>query len=319
MRAGFLRLLSLDHFWRNHSSCNKACGNGHYSIPSDRLELSRQRYSGCLQECINQDLHVKCVACRPRKHVNSVAASCGAVRLFIIRVYPGKGPCISFWHLSPRYRLTRLGTPFTLSMQHSSIHTAYRHRSPNLSDSDEADRASSSSSSSHQHNPAASSSSSATTIVNLQQQQQQQRPQRPHLQHKHTASGSFKRIKRKNTPATSPTPPATVDHQQPAAEQTTVKTCFICYGDSNEEDSSALSSGSVLGGSTSAPRKWIHPCKCSLVAHEDCLLHWVQISKPTASRSTPASCPQCNTPYTMHQLDFPQFYRTHRIYLDKKR
>lgn len=205
-------------------------------------------------------------------------------------------------------------------MQHSGIQAQYRHRSPNLSDSDDYDHASTSSSSSHP---------SSSTVVNLSsgaaaagsshhQYQQAQRPQRPRLSHNHTASGSFVRIKRKNTPATSP-PPAALDQQSPrdsqaasasstltgerTLDQIATKTCFICYGDSSEDVQSNSTSTSTPA--SASKRKWIHPCKCSLVAHEDCLLHWVQISKPSASKTAPVSCPQCNTPYTMHQLDFP--------------
>lgn len=217
-------------------------------------------------------------------------------------------------------------------MQHSSVPAPYRHRSPNLSDSDDYDRASTSSSSSHpSSNTVVNLSSGASTSAAAagsshhhyqqqhQQQQQAQRPQRPRLNHNHTASGSFVRIKRKNTPATSP-PPALLDQQQQQAsrdnhsssstgertlDQIASKTCFICYGDSSEDAPSTTTPSTATSRTPSSQRKWIHPCKCSLVAHEDCLLHWVQISKPSASKNTPVSCPQCNTPYTMHQVDFP--------------
>lgn len=218
-------------------------------------------------------------------------------------------------------------------MQHSSVPAPYRHRSPNLSDSDDYDRASTSSSSSHPSlNTVVNLSSGASTSAaagsshhhyqqQQQQQQQAQRPQRPRLNHNHTASGSFVRIKRKNTPATSP-PPALLDQQQQQAsrdnhsssstvtgertlDQIASKTCFICYGDSSEDAPSTTTPSTATSRTPSSQRKWIHPCKCSLVAHEDCLLHWVQISKPSASKNTPVSCPQCNTPYTMHQVDFP--------------
>lgn len=219
-------------------------------------------------------------------------------------------------------------------MQHSGVQPPYRHRSPNLSDSDDGDHASTSSSSGHP---------SASTVVNLSAPayssagsssaagtsfQHQQRAQRPRLNHSHTASGSFVRIKRKNTPASTSPPPVSLDHQQQqqqpspntaafaaiggerTLDQIASKTCFICYGDSSEDAASLPSPTTTAppassSSSKSSERKWIHPCKCSLVAHEDCLLHWVQVSKPAASKNMPVTCPQCNTPYTMHQVDFP--------------
>ena len=45
----------------------------------------------------------------------------------------------------------------------------------------------------------------------------------------------------------------------------------------------------------------MHPCKCTLVAHEDCLLDWIQagesnIDKPAASV---LKCPQCGFKYKL--------------------
>lgn len=203
-------------------------------------------------------------------------------------------------------------------MQHTGVQAPYRHRSPVLSDSDDVDYASTSSSSSHP---------SASTVVNLStpaagpsgtSMQHQQRTPRPRLNHSHTASGSFVRIKRKHTPASTSPPPVLLDHQSSSnsagpsgggertLDQIAAKTCFICYGDSSE-DATATSPTTTASpvNARAGQRKWIHPCKCSLVAHEDCLLHWVQVSKPAASKNMPVSCPQCNTPYTMHQVDFP--------------
>lgn len=151
-------------------------------------------------------------------------------------------------------------------MQASSIH-AVRQRSPALSDSE-----------SDQTLPSSTGHTG--------------RPQRPHLAHANTTGGSFVRLKRKNTslPASNgdATPVLAGDR---TVEQVQQKTCFICYEDEGEE-------GSSHG-------KWVHPCKCSLVAHEDCLLHWISVSKPTASPSVPVTCPQCAAPYTINQLNFP--------------
>lgn len=200
-------------------------------------------------------------------------------------------------------------------MQHSSFQAPYRHRSPNLSDSDDGDHASTSSTSSHPSSntvlnlatPLAGPSSAATPV--------QQRAQRPRLNNTRTAtSGSFVRIKRKPTPASTSPPPTLQDHQhsplnnaatagngERTVDQIPSKTCFICYGDSSEDSTAPSSTPNIK----MSERKWIHPCKCSLLAHEDCLLHWVQVSKPAASKDLPVLCPQCNTPYTINQVDFP--------------
>jgi hypothetical protein len=118
------------------------------------------------------------------------------------------------------------------------------------------------------------------------------RPQRPNLAHANTTGGSFVRLKRKNTASPHLNGDATPTLAgERSVDQVQHKTCFICYEDEGED-------GSSHG-------KWVHPCKCSLVAHEDCLLHWISVSKPTASESVPVTCPQCAAPYTISQLNFP--------------
>lgn len=210
---------------------------------------------------------------------------------------------------------------------------------------------SASTSTSSSSSSSSSNSSSAHTAVPQHQRHGQQQHQqhshshthshghqRPKLSHNHTPSGSFVRIRRKNTPAVSPPIAASnttlssepnnayatstysageqqqqhnsQTQQQRNVDQIASKTCFICYGDSSEEETVPSIS---VGKSAPTPRKWIHPCSCALVAHEDCLLHWVQVSKPSANKTTPASCPQCNTPYTMHQLELPLLNFIERI------
>jgi hypothetical protein len=47
-------------------------------------------------------------------------------------------------------------------------------------------------------------------------------------------------------------------------------------------------------------RTWTHPCKCTLVAHESCLLQWIQTSQGNASRAPNAlKCPQCASTYEL--------------------
>ena len=48
------------------------------------------------------------------------------------------------------------------------------------------------------------------------------------------------------------------------------------------------------------PRAWTHPCTCTLIAHESCLLRWIQSSQSTRSRASNAlKCPQCGTAYEL--------------------
>lgn len=49
-----------------------------------------------------------------------------------------------------------------------------------------------------------------------------------------------------------------------------------------------------------SPRRWIHPCQCTLVAHESCLLQWIQTAEKDSSRAANAlKCPQCGAKYVM--------------------
>ncbi|KAI7868267.1 hypothetical protein BDF14DRAFT_1692667, partial [Spinellus fusiger] len=49
------------------------------------------------------------------------------------------------------------------------------------------------------------------------------------------------------------------DSSQSPTQETDAMRCWICFGE--EEDSQG---------------RWIHPCQCSLVSHEECLLAWIQ-------------------------------------------
>ncbi|KAF8797543.1 hypothetical protein BYT27DRAFT_6932767 [Phlegmacium glaucopus] len=75
----------------------------------------------------------------------------------------------------------------------------------------------------------------------------------------------------------------------PTVNDLRVKLCYICreeehYGNPPEDP----------------PRKWTHPCTCTLVAHEQCLLKWIQTSQGNASRAPNAlKCPQCGTTYQL--------------------
>ncbi|KAJ7146140.1 hypothetical protein C8R44DRAFT_845386 [Mycena epipterygia] len=62
-----------------------------------------------------------------------------------------------------------------------------------------------------------------------------------------------------------------------------VKLCYICR---DEERNPTVS-----------PRAWVHPCSCTLVAHESCLLEWIKSSEGTGREASARQCPQCKTQY----------------------
>ncbi|KAJ1949623.1 hypothetical protein EC988_004700, partial [Linderina pennispora] len=65
------------------------------------------------------------------------------------------------------------------------------------------------------------------------------------------------------------------DNSSTAAEP---ERCWICFED-------------IVSGKG----EWVYPCKCSLVCHEDCLLHWIGESEGRSRTGV------CNTPYQMVQ------------------
>ncbi|KZO91774.1 hypothetical protein CALVIDRAFT_601988 [Calocera viscosa TUFC12733] len=65
--------------------------------------------------------------------------------------------------------------------------------------------------------------------------------------------------------------------------------CWIC-----KEDETFTTRGQRKKDSLS---KWIHPCKCTLVAHESCLLEWIARTQQTLD--PPPQCPQCNAPFVI--------------------
>lgn len=54
-------------------------------------------------------------------------------------------------------------------------------------------------------------------------------------------------------------------------------------------------------GPPNPPRRWVHPCKCTLIAHEQCLLEWIRASErnPDKSTSSILKCPQCGSRYDL--------------------
>lgn len=51
-------------------------------------------------------------------------------------------------------------------------------------------------------------------------------------------------------------------------------------------------------GPPDPPPVWTHPCKCTLVAHQSCLLHWINTQQRDFGRSRgELKCPQCGEYY----------------------
>ncbi|TFK72383.1 hypothetical protein BDN72DRAFT_894884 [Pluteus cervinus] len=83
-----------------------------------------------------------------------------------------------------------------------------------------------------------------------------------------------------------PEPPNRV----PTIDDLRVKLCYICREEEGPEQDQPAG----------PPKQWIHPCRCTLVAHETCLLQWIQSAERDASRAPNAlKCPQCSSQYQM--------------------
>ncbi|ORZ19625.1 hypothetical protein BCR42DRAFT_449342 [Absidia repens] len=63
--------------------------------------------------------------------------------------------------------------------------------------------------------------------------------------------------------------------------------CWICYGEDSDSEG-----------------KWVSPCPCSLVAHEKCLLDWINENQKGSPRKT-VHCPQCASAY--HLVEAPSW------------
>ncbi|KAL7269604.1 hypothetical protein RUND412_007717 [Rhizina undulata] len=95
-----------------------------------------------------------------------------------------------------------------------------------------------------------------------------------------TTTSSLIPLNPRNSPTTQAAPAAVQDEEE--------KRCWICYTSDSEEDS---------------PKSdWKSPCKCTLVAHESCLLDWIaDLQRSGQSGSSKISCPQCKTPIRLRQ------------------
>jgi hypothetical protein len=68
----------------------------------------------------------------------------------------------------------------------------------------------------------------------------------------------------------------------PTINDLRTKHCYICLETEQEPNPSTT---------------WTHPCKCTLIAHESCLLSWIQSAQ--SQNQNPLQCPQCKTPYQL--------------------
>lgn len=67
------------------------------------------------------------------------------------------------------------------------------------------------------------------------------------------------------------------------------KRCWICYTSDTEDE---------------APKsEWKSPCRCTLIAHESCLLEWIADLQRSESSNygSKISCPQCKTQIRLKQ------------------
>ncbi|KAF8630265.1 hypothetical protein AX17_005451 [Amanita inopinata Kibby_2008] len=84
----------------------------------------------------------------------------------------------------------------------------------------------------------------------------------------------------------------------PTVNDLRVKLCYICREEERYDEQTQ-----------DQPRAWTHPCNCTLVAHEQCLLKWIQTSQGTSVRAANAlKCPQCGAKYEL-ESKYPVFLR----------
>lgn len=67
--------------------------------------------------------------------------------------------------------------------------------------------------------------------------------------------------------------------------------CWVCYSTEAED---------IASGQPNALGEWKSPCRCSLVAHEKCLLNWIAAEYAKGGRAK-IECPQCK-----HKIKFKQ-------------
>ncbi|KAI0830210.1 hypothetical protein BC628DRAFT_1356923 [Trametes gibbosa] len=88
-----------------------------------------------------------------------------------------------------------------------------------------------------------------------------------------------------------------VQQRVPTVDDLRVKLCYICREEERYDDPE------------DPPRAWTHPCSCTLVAHESCLLQWIKSAQQDSARERNAlKCPQCGAQYEL-ESDNPLLLR----------
>ncbi|KAI0313477.1 hypothetical protein OF83DRAFT_1141173 [Amylostereum chailletii] len=78
----------------------------------------------------------------------------------------------------------------------------------------------------------------------------------------------------------------------PTVDDLRVKLCYICREEERYDDPHAT--------------RWTHPCTCTLVAHEACLLQWIKSAQQSTARARNAlKCPQCGARYELQSANPP--------------
>lgn len=87
-------------------------------------------------------------------------------------------------------------------------------------------------------------------------------------------------------PTTPSSPLSTVSSSVPTVEDLRIRLCYICREEEEHDMPSA--------------KRWVHPCSCTLIAHEACLLEWIKSAQESRDRSKNAlKCPQCGSGYVL--------------------
>ncbi|KDQ23993.1 hypothetical protein PLEOSDRAFT_1059171 [Pleurotus ostreatus PC15] len=74
----------------------------------------------------------------------------------------------------------------------------------------------------------------------------------------------------------------------PTVNDLKVRTCYVCREEERHTER------------PNPPKAWVHPCNCTLVAHEACLLQWIRTAQSDSARAKNAlKCPQCGTQYEL--------------------
>ncbi|EPQ30921.1 uncharacterized protein PFL1_01819 [Pseudozyma flocculosa PF-1] len=81
------------------------------------------------------------------------------------------------------------------------------------------------------------------------------------------------------------------------------KSCWICSEEDEDQldvpPPSAADPALAAAQGRGRRRRFVHPCNCTLVAHESCLLAWIDQSRINHPTQDTVTCPQCKAPYIL--------------------